>query len=431
MNTQNSNQQLYGEPSFVHGTAGKKQVYGEPQWVTGEEKHAEQLTPLYADNDITTHREHKAEHSQKAEQEHVHLTIHTDDPSKINLESLFQITPDGQIKINTDEDIRRLHHEDKHSHSDDRRHTEHLHEPLYHEDKHYHSDDRRHTERLHEPLHYEDKHYHSDDRHHTEHLHEPLHHEEKHYPEHGSLKTKKASRRLSDRVKHRDETVIPTETTTIVKVGKHEPGTAGYVKDVKSDTHYRTDAQDTHHRTDAGDTHHRTDATKIKIDRAHSTEHEHVSKSEHLKAKKASKKKRLSDKARRRDDTSESTTATGHHGHDKQHSESYVKAGTLSKPHEHEKDAHGRHLVQQLRTTLNDSETPNMAVLGELLLRAEALLAKSAHQTNIDPEARKTLDDISTMLITAKQLERHKHRILIIEQMLGIPIIEQMQQRLK
>jgi hypothetical protein len=64
--------------------------------------------------------------------------------------------------------------------------------------------------------------------------------------------------------------------------------------------------------------------------------------------------------------------------------------------------------VQQIRSTLNDSDNPNLDILGELLLRAEALLAKSAHQTNIDPEACKTLDDISTMLITAKQLERHK-----------------------
>jgi hypothetical protein len=385
MNTQNTNQQqLYGEPLFIEGTAGKKQVTGEPQFVTGKEKHAHQLSPLYADNDITTHGEHH-EHSQKPEPEHVHLTIHTDDPSKINLEKLIHITPDGQIKVTPDEDRGR--------------HTEHLQEPFHHEQKHHHSDQ---------------------GHKHSEHLQEPFHHEER-----GTLKSKKASRSLSaERAKYRDE---PTETTTIVKVGEHEPGTAGY-KDGKSGSHYRTDSKDTHHRTDTTkDTHHRTDTTKdthlktdttkVKVDRSHSdTEPVHVSKSEHLKAKKSGgKKKRFSDKARHRDDTSESTTVVKigeghHHGLEKQHSESYVKAGTLSKPHEHEheRDTHGRHLVQQIRDTLNDSENPNMDILGDLLMRAETLLAKSANQTNIDSEARKTLDDISTMLITAKQLERHK-----------------------
>jgi hypothetical protein len=49
-----------------------------------------------------------------------------------------------------------------------------------------------------------------------------------------------------------------------------------------------------------------------------------------------------------------------------------------------------------------------MDLIGELLLRAEVLLSKSANQPNIDPDARKTLEDISTLLITAKQMERHK-----------------------
>jgi hypothetical protein len=367
----------------------KKQVIGEPQFVTGEEKHAAQLTPLYADNDITTqkaethqtgqlHREH-----QKPPADHVHLTIHTDDPSAIDLEKLIHITPDGQIKVIPEEERRH--------------HIENLQEHSHHEEKLKVTPE-------------------EERRHRIEHLQEHSPHKEKLYhSERGSLTSKKAGRRLSDRIRI-DE---PTETTT---VREHEPGSAGYVNDGKLDTHHLG-----------------TDATKVKIDRAHSTEN--VSKGEHLKAKKSGRKKRLSDKAKYRDDTWESTTVVkvrdgnrghrgqrvsdkakhhddtsesttvvkvgdGHHGLEKQHPESNVRAGTIS--YEHEKDIHGRHLVQQLRTTLNDSDNPNMEILGELLIRAETLLAKSAHQNNIDPEARKAIDDIATMLITAKQLERHK-----------------------
>jgi hypothetical protein len=126
MNTQNTNQQLYGEPLFIEGTAGKKQVPGEPQFVSGRERHAEQLTPLYADEHQyhgqhhtgQVHDEHRTgqyhgehhtgqhhgEHSPKPETDHVHFTIHTDDPAKINLEEFFQITPDGQIKVTPEEE---------------------------------------------------------------------------------------------------------------------------------------------------------------------------------------------------------------------------------------------------------------------------------------------------------------------------------------
>jgi len=192
MNTQYSNQ-LYEEPSFIHGTAGKKQVIGEPQFVTGEEKHAAQLTPLYADNDITTqkaethqtgqlHREH-----QKPPADHVHLTIHTDDPSAIDLEKLIHITPDGQIKVIPEEERRH--------------HIENLQEHSHHEEK-----------RIVTPE--------EERRHRIEHLQEHSPHKEKLYhSERGSLTSKKAGRRLSDRIRI-DE---PTETTT---VREHEPGSA-------------------------------------------------------------------------------------------------------------------------------------------------------------------------------------------------------------
>jgi len=153
MNTQNNNQhQLYGEPLFIEGTAGKKQVTGEPQFVTGEEKHAHQLTPLYADNDITSQRtkshqtrqhyddEQRTEHSHKPAPEHVHLTIHTNDPSKINLEELVHITPDGQIKVTPEEERSRR--------------TERLQEPFFHEEKRHLQEPEYREERHHpqEPL---------------------------------------------------------------------------------------------------------------------------------------------------------------------------------------------------------------------------------------------------------------------------------------
>jgi hypothetical protein len=50
MNTNNQqSQQLFGEPQWVEGTAGKKEVAGEPLFVTGLEKHAEQIAPLYVE----------------------------------------------------------------------------------------------------------------------------------------------------------------------------------------------------------------------------------------------------------------------------------------------------------------------------------------------------------------------------------------------
>jgi hypothetical protein len=77
-----------------------------------------------------------------------------------------------------------------------------------------------------------------------------------------------------------------------------------------------------------------------------------------------------------------------------------------------EQEAHRKrevqNIAQQLRLFLIEGKTPNTQALSDLLLKAEELLSKSAQRPDIDPETRKTFEDISSLLVTAKQMERNK-----------------------
>jgi len=483
MNTDNlkqQNQQLFGEPQFVEGTAGKKEVYGEPQFITGREKHAEQLTPLYTQpqhgvgdpNKIpgTKGTEHlpSTEHVHLTPTEQVHLTpdaghvhIKAGNAPEAGVDQVIRVKPDGRIQVTAE---KAGEHLKEHTHSTEHLRKEHVTEKLSTEHKKEHghgtelktehSTGHRKDEALHKPS--------TSVEHETEHLH--------------TKESKK--KRLSGKGKHQD-----TVTQTIVKISEHEPGTAGYRKDEKLGKHGH---DDTHHRDI--DTHHRdTDATKVKVDKAHgTTEHVNVTTgkgahvhdvhdTEHLKTGKTSskKEKHASDKTKHHhgtdetkvtvdkdkqhhgDDTSDKTKhhhgdydtsdkTKHHHGTDetkvtvdkdkhhhgddtsdktkhhrgtdetkvivkdkdrhgsgetavkvtdrdhdlkKHHTDTttHVKAGTLSKPQEVHDRTESQYLLQSLRTTLNESDTPNLDLIGELLQRAEVFLSKSAMQPNIDP----------------------------------------------
>jgi hypothetical protein len=77
-----------------------------------------------------------------------------------------------------------------------------------------------------------------------------------------------------------------------------------------------------------------------------------------------------------------------------------------------EQEAHrgreAQNIAQQLRLFLIEGQTPNTEALSDLLLKSEELLSKSAQRTDLDDETRKTIEDISSLLVTAKQMERNK-----------------------
>jgi hypothetical protein len=77
-----------------------------------------------------------------------------------------------------------------------------------------------------------------------------------------------------------------------------------------------------------------------------------------------------------------------------------------------EQEAHrgreAQNIAQQLRLFLIEGQTPNTEALSDLLLKSEELLAKSAQRSDLDSETRKTIEDISSLLVTAKQMERNK-----------------------
>jgi len=93
-----------------------------------------------------------------------------------------------------------------------------------------------------------------------------------------------------------------------------------------------------------------------------------------------------------------------------------AKEQTLAKERESqlsgEQEAHRKrevqNIAQQLRLFLIEGQTPNTEALSDLLLKSEELLAKSAQRPDLDSETRKTLEDISGLLVTAKQMERNK-----------------------
>jgi len=342
MNTDKLNQQqLFGEPQYVEGTAGKKQVFGEPQYVTGREKHAEQLTPLYtepqhglrnpfltdqeqlhgvhnASNPFFTDQEqlhgvHNAtgggdwqktpvyseqlypgqeqflgknithgkdgkehltsggtfqtgEHTRQTEHlglspdkehvqpstphvhlnpsehvrlppdaEHVHIKLGT--APEAGVEQVIRIKSDGRVLVNAEkvgehgtEHLREhghgTEHLKEHGHGTEHLKTEHVShdkEKITTEHKKSIGKEHGHGKKEHGTRH---KDY---DPSLAEGLHKPR---SEHETEHLHTQESK-KKRLSDKGRHHDKT---TETQTVVKVKKHEPGTAGRTKERKHDT---------------------------------------------------------------------------------------------------------------------------------------------------------------------------------------------------
>jgi len=65
-------------------------------------------------------------------------------------------------------------------------------------------------------------------------------------------------------------------------------------------------------------------------------------------------------------------------------------------------------LLKKLQSLLTEGQTPAMDILSEALTRVEELLAQTSRQSNIDMQTRKTLEDISALLLAARQTAKNK-----------------------
>jgi hypothetical protein len=83
-------------------------------------------------------------------------------------------------------------------------------------------------------------------------------------------------------------------------------------------------------------------------------------------------------------------------------------------------------LLKYLQGLLIEGETPGIEILSDALKKAEELSHQAALQPNMDPNSRKTLEDVSALLLSARQMGRNKH----IEERLKI-IYEESQKALE
>jgi hypothetical protein len=83
-------------------------------------------------------------------------------------------------------------------------------------------------------------------------------------------------------------------------------------------------------------------------------------------------------------------------------------------------------LLRQLQVLLMEGETPGVELLSEALKKAEELSYQAANQNDMDLDSRKVFEDISALLLSARQLGRNKH----IEERLKI-IYEESQKALE
>jgi hypothetical protein len=65
-------------------------------------------------------------------------------------------------------------------------------------------------------------------------------------------------------------------------------------------------------------------------------------------------------------------------------------------------------LLGRLQYLFFEAQNPTMETINDALQKAEEMSLQIAHQTDIDPSARKTLEDISYMLLSARQMSRNK-----------------------
>lgn len=67
-----------------------------------------------------------------------------------------------------------------------------------------------------------------------------------------------------------------------------------------------------------------------------------------------------------------------------------------------------RELLQRLQVLLTEGEAPGIEILSDALQKAEELSLQAAHHPDMDPATQKTLEDISALLLSARQLDRNK-----------------------
>jgi len=65
-------------------------------------------------------------------------------------------------------------------------------------------------------------------------------------------------------------------------------------------------------------------------------------------------------------------------------------------------------LLKKLQFLLMEGQTPALDILSEALTKVEELLAQTSRQSNIDTDTRKTLEDISALLLAARQTAKNK-----------------------
>jgi len=65
-------------------------------------------------------------------------------------------------------------------------------------------------------------------------------------------------------------------------------------------------------------------------------------------------------------------------------------------------------LAQQLRVFLTEGQLPGPEVLTPFLLKAEELLVKISLRVDLEPETRHVIEDIASLVVTAKQMDRNK-----------------------
>jgi len=265
MNSNNNNlkQQPLAEPAFVDGTAVLKQIPSEnfpthnyDQTIRPDPYHAQpsvQPIPVGQAGGVPFGQENRSEHlhlnpsepvTLPPNAEHVHITA-TAGQGSGNVEQVIRIKPDGKVLV-TAEKV-----------------GEH------------------HTETV------KKEHVLPKQEHHVQ----PLRREHEVTPIVGLEKEHVKTKKVSEKKKHVEKVkdVVPTETTTVVTISEHEPGTLGYDREGKhgrhddthhhgkdhNDTHHHgKDHNDTHHHgihgKDHADTHHHgTDETKVKVYKEH------------------------------------------------------------------------------------------------------------------------------------------------------------------
>jgi len=67
-----------------------------------------------------------------------------------------------------------------------------------------------------------------------------------------------------------------------------------------------------------------------------------------------------------------------------------------------------QNMAAQLRALLMEGQLPGPEALTEGFLKAEEILARTAQRTDLDDDTRKTIEDISMLIVNAKQMERNK-----------------------